>query len=185
MPTPDRTSLDAIIAAGRDILRSDGLPGLTMQAVAQRVGVRAPSLYKRVRGRDDLLRLVVEASLHDLDVRIDAALADGGADAGDDLVELARTMRSFSRENPAEYRLIFADVPDAARASALQRSSAAVLSVAERLAGPDYALPAARTITAWANGFISMELAGAFRLGGDVDEAFEYGARRIATALAG
>ena len=213
MPTPDRTSLDAIIAAGRDILRSDGLPGLTMQAVAQRVGVRAPSLYKRVRGRDDLLRLVVEASLHDLDVRVDAALAAGGGagdggggvgeagmpevgvpdasvrgasvrDAGADLIELARTMRAFARENPAEYRLIFAEVPDAAQASALERSSAAVLAVAERLAGPRDALPAARTITAWANGFISMELAGAFRLGGDVDEAFEYGARRLAAALA-
>ena len=189
MPTPDRTSLEAIIAAGREILRADGLPGLTMQAVAQRVGVRAPSLYKRVRGRDDLLRLVVEASLHDLDARVDAALASSGeagpGDASADLVELARTMRTFARENPAEYRLIFAEVPDAAQASALERSSATVLAVAERLVGPDDALPAARTITAWANGFITMELSGAFRLGGDVDEAFEYGARHIAAALAG
>ena len=61
MPTPDRTSLADIVAAARQILESEGLAGLTMQAVAQRVGVRAPSLYKRVRNRDDLIRLVTEA----------------------------------------------------------------------------------------------------------------------------
>ena len=44
MPTPERTSLDAIIRAGCDLLEADGVEGLTMQAVAVRVGVRAPSL---------------------------------------------------------------------------------------------------------------------------------------------
>jgi hypothetical protein len=37
---------------------------------------------------------------------------------------------------------------------------------------------------AWANGFIAMELAGAFRLGGDVDRAWEYGIDHVATAIA-
>src|SRR3954469_8526073 len=113
MPTPDRTSLEAIVAAGRDILRTDGLPGLTMQAVALRVGVRAPSLYKRVRNRDELLRLIIEAVLRDLDGLVEGVLADGGSNAAHDLAELARTMRAFARGNPVEYRLIFADVPDA------------------------------------------------------------------------
>ena len=27
---------------------------------------------------------------------------------------------------------------------------------------------------AWANGFVTMELAGAFQLGGDVDEAWDF-----------
>ena len=49
MPTPDKTSLDAIVLAARDLLEEDGLGGLTMQAVAHRVGVRAPPLYMRVR----------------------------------------------------------------------------------------------------------------------------------------
>ncbi len=38
MPTPDRTSIEEITAAGCDILESHGYAGLTMQAVAARVG---------------------------------------------------------------------------------------------------------------------------------------------------
>ena len=51
MPTPSRTSTAEIVAAGRAILEAEGFEGLTMQRVAAAVGVRAPSLYKRVDGR--------------------------------------------------------------------------------------------------------------------------------------
>jgi hypothetical protein len=44
---------------------------------------------------------------------------------------------------------------------------------------------AARTITAWASGFISMELAGAFKLGGNIDRAYEFGIACLADALVG
>ena len=58
-----------------------------------------------------------------------------------------------------------------------------MLRIAGELAGDEHRLDAARTITAWANGFVSMELAGAFRLGGDVDRAFEYGIAGLTVAL--
>jgi hypothetical protein len=38
-------------------------------------------------------------------------------------------------------------------------------------------------ITAWANGFVSMELAGAFNLGGDIDGAYEFGIARMTNAI--
>jgi hypothetical protein len=75
--------------------------------------------------------------------------------------------------------------PDARPPTELTAAAAApVLALAARLAGPDHALEAARLVTAFANGFISMELSGAFRLGGDPDEAYRYGVDILVDALA-
>jgi AcrR family transcriptional regulator len=185
MPTPDRTSLDEIIQAGRDILESAGIARLTMQAVADRVGVRPPSLYKRVRSRDDLVGLIAEATVQDLGERL--GTVGSSADPRRDLAELARAFRAFAHARPAGYQLIFAPRPDIARPSldSLTRATAPVMRVAANLAGEQHVLEAARTITAWANGFISMELAGAFKLGGDIDRAFEFGIACLADALGG
>ena len=60
---------------------------------------------------------------------------------------------------------------------------ATFLRLVAEVAGPQHALPAARTIVAWANGFIMMELAGAFRLGGDVEQAWDFGLDRVLTAV--
>ena len=185
MPTPERTSLDAIIGAGRDLLEADGVEGLTMQAVADRVGVRAPSLYKRVRNRDELIARIAEATLQELSERLDdAADPTPGADPGAELARFARAVRAFAHERPAGFRLIFAPGAELRLSDvALADASGAVLRVAGELAGDEHRLDAARTITAWANGFVSMELAGAFRLGGDVDRAFEYGIAGLTVAL--
>jgi len=184
MPTPDRTSLDEIVRAGRDILESEGLARLTMQAVADRVGVRAPSLYKRVRSRDDLIGLIAVATVNELGDQLRYAIA--GTDPRADLIALAHAFRAFAHQHPAGFHLIFARGSEAARPDpdSLARASAPVLDIAAQLIGPDDALAAARTVTAWANGFVGMELAGAFKLGGDVDQAFDFGIERLADALA-
>ena len=183
MPTPARTSLEQIVKAGRDIVETDGIDGLTMQSVAARVGVRAPSLYKRLQGRNELLRLVANDAAAELTRDLESA-ADG-KDARRDLASLASTFRRFAHANPGAYSLIFAPLPDDARADAgwSVKASAPVIDTTERLAGTDHALEAARTVVAWANGFIAMELAGAFRLGGDVDRAFDYGIDRLGVAI--
>jgi AcrR family transcriptional regulator len=184
MPTPARTSVAAIVQAGRAILEADGVDGLTMQRVARAVGVRPPSLYKRVRDRAELVRLIAGDVAHELTVTLDEAAASGNP--RDDLRGLAHAFRAFARTHPEGYRLLFARLPDG---SGLDpelnaRASAALLRTAAALAGPDHALEAARTVVAWATGFISMELADAFRLGGDVDRAYAFGIERLADAIA-
>jgi AcrR family transcriptional regulator len=172
MPTPERTSLAEIVAAGRDILEAEGPSRLTMQAVAKRVGVRAPSLYKRVRDRDALLGLVAATNIDELGQRLAASEAT--------MTGLAHTYRAFAHERPEGFRLILST---GAEPEALARAADPVLRVAAELAGSAKALEAARLVTAWATGFITMELAGAFRLGGDLELAFEFGLARLSVAL--
>lgn len=186
MSAPSRTSVAEIVRAGGELLEDDGLAGLTMQAVAQRVGVRAPSLYKHVDGRDALVRLIAEAAARDLGERVDAA-APPGLPARPALGAVARALRGFAGDRPMGFRLVFEPATEAVRVrpEISRLAAATVLRVAEELAGPEHALEAARTVTAWASGFVSMELTGAFRLGGDVERAFEFGVERLADALAG
>lgn len=177
MPTPDRTSLDAIVLAARELLELEGLAGLTMQSVAHRVGVRAPSLYKRVQGRDELIRLVAEASLSDLAGRLNAA---------QDIRAMANAFRAFGHERPAAFQLIMTpgSGTPVARPEFGAAASEAILRFSGALAGEDHALEAARTLTAWAAGFVSMELNGGFNLGGDIEAAWTFGVTRVLAAMA-
>jgi AcrR family transcriptional regulator len=183
LPTPSRTSVDAIVDAGRAILESDGLDGLTMQRVAAAVGVRAPSLYKRVRGRSGLIRLIADDIARELAATLDTAATTG--DPRRDLRAIAVAYRAFALANPASYGLLYANLPADMRVDPElnARASEAMLRVVGQVAGHERTLEAARTIVAWANGFLAMELAGAFRLGGDVDLAFDYGIDRLTSAI--
>lgn len=183
MPTPARTSLEEIVAAGRAVLEAEGLDGVTMQRVADAVGVRPPSLYKRVNGRGNLIRLVIEDVGRELAETI--AAAGNSHDPANDLASLATAFRAFAHAHPRAYGYVFGPFPAAwqPELEVLAPANQAVLKVAASLAGPSRALEGARLIVAWAHGFVSMELAGAFRLGGDVEEAFEFGVDRIGAAL--
>lgn len=185
MPTPSRTSADAIVRAGREILDADGLDALTMQRVATTVGVRAPSLYKHVRDRDDLVRLIAADILRELGEQLDGVATSD--DPAENLVATASAFRRFAHEHPGAHALLFTRIPEAWRLEPerdlVGGSFGALFRSVEAVAGPEHLLEAARTVVAWASGFVGMELAGAFRLGGDVDAAFDYGARRIAIAI--
>lgn len=184
-PTPARTSRDAITAAARAILEEDGLEAVSMQAVAARVGVRPPSLYKHVTDRTALIRSVSVAVTSDLaDVLHVPQPSD---DPGDDLRAIAGGYRAFVHANPAGYALLFTPpssglLPDQTTLAAL---GTPIVAVTRRLVGEEGALDAARTFVAWAHGFTSLELAGGFRLGGDVDAAYGRGIELILAGLSG
>ena len=181
-PAPARTSLVAIVSAARAILESDGLSAVTMSRVAQAVGVRAPSLYKRVSDRDALVRAIAESIVGDLSRTLERAAASDDPRA--DLRSVADGFRAFVLQNPNGYRLLFADLPAAASPdpATVAAIGLPIVAAMARLIGESSALEAARTMVAWAHGFVGMELAGAFRLGGDVDAAYAFG---IESLLAG
>lgn len=181
MPAPARTTTESVVAAGRTIVERDGLDALTMLAVAETVGVRGSSLYKRVSGRDALVGMIAEQVAVELADEVDTAVE--GHDAARDLRAVANAFRSFAHRNPGTYPLLFD--PHQGRVSPVirEQSAAPVRRVARALVGHEHELSAARMITAWAHGFVMMERAGAFQLGGDVDEAWEFALDGLVTAL--
>jgi AcrR family transcriptional regulator len=177
-PAPARTSTDAIVAAARRILESGGLASVTMRSVADAVGVKGPSLYKRVPDRAALLRAIAESVVGDLARTMSRATESDDPRA--DLRAAAVAYRAFVLENPNGYRLLFTDLADAnPDPSSLAALGEPVVTAMTRLAGPYDALEGARTFVAWAHGFVSMELAGAFRLGGDLEAAYAFGIEAI------
>ena len=183
-PARARTSLDEVVAAGRDLLEVGGPDAVTMLAVAERVGVKAPSLYKRLRDRNALLAAMAADTARELRASLETGAID--ADPAASLRAMAHAFRTFAQAHPRSVELLFADLPADARSTPETNAAVAapIVEAAGRLAGPDHALEAARLITAFARGFTSMETAGAFRLGGDVDEAYGYGIDVLVEALA-
>jgi AcrR family transcriptional regulator len=178
-PAPARTSTDAIVAAARRILETDGLPAVTMRSVAEAVGVQGPSLYKRVPDHAALVRAVGEGVVADLSRTL--ARATETDDPRTDLRAVATEYRAFVRRNPNGYRLLFADLPPGANPdpATVAGLGMPIVRAMARLAGEAVALEGARTMVAWAHGFVTMELAGAFRLGGDIDAAYAFGIESI------
>jgi len=185
MPARTRTTNEEILAVATRLVEEGGPDALTMKAVAERVGVQPPSLYKRVQSREHLLGLVVQRAAESVAAVLDEALAGAGQDPLAAVVAMAHAVRRFAHHHAHLFGVLFAQLPAAARPSrdVLANASGAMLTAAERLAGRERALDAARTITAWTYGFLTMELAGAFQLGGDPEAAFEFGARAIARSL--
>lgn len=156
---------------------------MTMQAVAEAVGVRAPSLYKRVADRSALLTALADDIAADLAAAV--AVPARIHDARRALRQMAARYRAFAHRQPYSYQLLFGAAGTQPTAGANALAAAGVLRVIEALVGPAEALEAARLVVAYAHGFVSMELGGAFRLGGNVDDAFAYGLGAILRGLTG
>jgi TetR/AcrR family tetracycline transcriptional repressor len=60
------TTRDDVVRAALEVLDDEGLPGLTLRAVATRLGVQAPTLYWHVKDKRHLLDLVAEQVMADL-----------------------------------------------------------------------------------------------------------------------
>ena len=73
-PRP-RLSRDRVVAAALDILQAEGTSGVTMARVAEAVDASPMSLYRHVRGREELL----ESMLDELLERLDFDLPQGRA----------------------------------------------------------------------------------------------------------
>ena len=174
-PAPARTSVDAIVAAARRILEADGLAAADD---AQRRGSRGRQgtvALQAGAGREALLRAVADSVVADLSRTM--ARASATDDPAADVRAAVLAYRAFVRRNPNGYRLLFTELPSGASPdpAILAALGEPLVRAMAGIAGESRSLEAARTLVAWAHGFVSMELAGAFRLGGDLESAYLFG----------
>ena len=187
MSARPKTSDAGIRAVARRLLEEGGVDNLSMQAVAGAVGVRAPSLYKRFSSKSDILRAVTSDILLELQGSVEKAVRPGPAHRS--LERMAAAYRAFAKKHPRAYKLIFEDIPpaldDRSDHDARLAAASALLRILSEVMGEEKALLGARTLVSFLHGFLSMELNGLFRFGGDINEAFRFGLSTILNALLG
>ncbi|MEW2568554.1 TetR/AcrR family transcriptional regulator [Streptomyces sp. NPDC047070] len=165
-----------MVAAGAALADEVGFGRLTMGLLAERLGVRTPSLYKHVGGQDDLNRRIAALAMSE------AADAVGGAVQGyagrDALGAAARAFRAFVLEHPGRYAATIGVEPagpDDPMALASRRLLGAFTAV---LRGYDIAEPdvdhALRMLRSLCHGFATLQSGGGFQWSADIDESFEW-----------
>jgi AcrR family transcriptional regulator len=180
-----RQGLDTarVVQEAARIADADGLAEVTLARVAVALGVRAPSLYNHVDGREGLLRLLALRSIFELgDALRDAAVGKAGEDA---LAAIAHAYRSYALEHPGGYAATVRAPGrgDEELAAVARRTVEVMVSVLAGwgLAG-DAAMQRVRVIRAALHGFVAIEADGGFGLPLDLDESFEL---LISTLVAG
>src|SRR5258708_37772993 len=67
-----RAALSRIVNASQQLLKTSGLDGFSMAAVAEAAGLPVGNIYRRFRGKDDLLQPIHEAAI----ARLEDAVAE-------------------------------------------------------------------------------------------------------------
>ena len=151
-----------------------GLSTLTLAALADRLGVRQPSLYKHIDSMAGLHRDIAVHAKRDLgDVLARASVGRAGADA---ITSMSHAYRQWALQHPARYEAANripapSDLEDETVSLAVIQLIADVLT-AYQLEGDD-AIDAIRAFRSTLHGFISYETTGAFALSADINRSFE------------
>ncbi|HEX3751584.1 MAG TPA: TetR/AcrR family transcriptional regulator [Streptosporangiaceae bacterium] len=183
-----------IVATALALLEEHGAEALTMRRLAERLGIRAPSLYKHLSGKDELETAVIAVGFEDLAAALEQAAARGdrgrGAGqrlagqrpGGQRLAGLGAAYREFALGRPHLYRLMNERPLNRDQLPPGVEDRAAAPLVAAVGGGPDLA----RAAWAFAHGMIMLELNQRFPPGADLDAAWRAGLAAVAAvAVAG
>jgi AcrR family transcriptional regulator len=187
VPRAGLTRARVVEAAGA-LADEVGLEELSLVDLAERLGVRKPSLYNHVAGIGDLRRELALVGLRELGRSLSRAAAGKAGDEG--LFALSEAYRAFVKQRPGlyeatvrSYRLSDPDNPElgAAESEALEPVLAVLASCGIR--GAEEAIHAARGLRSVAHGFATLEVAGGFGISLDSNESFRRLVRAYAAGL--
>jgi AcrR family transcriptional regulator len=167
-----RAGLDseAVVAAAAEMADAAGLDSLRLADLAQRLGVRTPSLYAHVDGLEDLRRRLAARAADELYDRVAAAAA--GRSGADALRAVADAYRTYATEHPGSYAAVqrvrdIRGAPGAERLVALVVAALAAYGFED-----DAAVHAARVVRAALHGFVTLETGGGFGIPLERDDSY-------------
>jgi AcrR family transcriptional regulator len=166
----------SVTEAAADLVDEIGFASLSMGLLAERLGIKTPSLYKHVTSQADLAhRIAVLAMAEFSDAIRDAIQGRAGSDA---LAAGAHAMRRYVREHPGRYA-----AGNAARATGpddplILADGRVLASWAAMLHGyeldPSQEIHALRMLRSILHGFATLEAADGFQIDTDVDDSFTW-----------
>ncbi|WP_111768648.1 TetR-like C-terminal domain-containing protein [Nakamurella deserti] len=173
-----RAGLDpAVVTAAAAVVADEvGLAHLSMSLVAERLGVRAPSLYKHVDGMADLTHRVAVLAATELgDELRDAMQGRAGRDA---LTAAAGAVRSYVTRYPGRYAAtvgVRLTGPQDPLAVALERTLDSFAAVLQGYRpDPGDRIHALRMLRSILHGFATLEASDGFQMATDVDTSFTW-----------
>jgi AcrR family transcriptional regulator len=177
MPPKAGLSREAVVQAAASLANEQGIQALTLGRLAERLGIRTPSLYNHVDGLPGLLRELALLNAGSMADRIGrAAIGKSGATA---LLAIARAYRAYIKESPGVYlaslRVSGNQVAPDPRLSQAEGQMVEMVMAALASFGLQgaHGLHAVRALRSLVHGFTTLEIAGGFGLPLDLDESFE------------
>ncbi len=175
-----------VVEQAADLADEVGWDHLSLAVLADRCGVRQPSLYKHVAGLGALRVEVSALALRELGEQMTGAvLGKAGSDA---LLALATAYRTFALRHPGRYAATVA-APTGEHPGQAEAAAAVLRVVEATLAGygltGDDAIDAARALRAALHGFVHLEINHGFGLPADIDRSYRRLVAGIDAAMAG
>jgi AcrR family transcriptional regulator len=155
-----------IVAAARGLLEEEGPRAVSMRRVAERLGIRAPSIYKHLPDKEALEDALISAGFEEV-----AALFEHALGSRDPLGTIASVYRRFAQEHPHLYRLMTERPLRRERLAPGVEARAGAPLLRATGNDPD----AARAAWAFAHGMTILELNGRFPPDADLDTAWKRG----------
>ncbi len=171
----------SVIAEAARLADETGDSRVPLATVADRLGVRLPSLYKHVAGVDGVRRGLGRLAAEGLLAEVDAALETIGRHGTDDdpttLRALAKAWRGWASAHPGLYTALGTPPhpDDAEHAAAVAALTERMLRVIERygVSGDEALVDGVRLLRAALHGFVTLEASGGLGVADGVDRTFE------------